>query len=103
MLLTFRPYKGGNARLRAIHDLDINDKHRAVLETEKVMNIQLSGYYDITDLSKHSLSLEGSTIEHLFSADSSLAKMPIIQTLKELVELVEGILNAFADLTARMA
>jgi hypothetical protein len=101
LLKKFSPYKGGNVRLRAIHDMDVSDKHRAVLETEKQMNVRISGSLDLEDPSNHSVSVEESTIQHFFSPDSALARLPIIQTLKELVGLVEGIINEFNDLVAK--
>lgn len=33
IIRTFRPYRGGNEALRALHDLDIGDKHIAVIQT----------------------------------------------------------------------
>jgi hypothetical protein len=31
VLMSLKPYKGGNAALRAIHDLDVDDKHKALI------------------------------------------------------------------------
>ncbi|MCR8961127.1 hypothetical protein M0765_026385 [Variovorax sp. S2] len=101
LLKKFAPYKDGNVRLRAIHDLDVADKHRAILETEKQMNVRISASLDLEDPKNHSASVEESTIQHFFTPDSALAKLPIIQTLKELVGLVEGIINEFQDLVAK--
>lgn len=101
LLKKFSPYKGGNVRLRAIHDLDVSDKHRAVLETEKHIKVEISGSYDIEDPSKIAFSVERSTVQHFFSPDSALASQPIIQTLKELVDLVEGIINEFQELVVK--
>jgi 3-hydroxymyristoyl/3-hydroxydecanoyl-(acyl carrier protein) dehydratase len=101
LLMKFAPYRGGNNHLRAIHDLDIQDKHSSVLETEKTMNIHLEGSYNIDDLKENSLSLDGSTIQHHFPKDSPLAGLLVVETLKELVELVSGILDAFSSMVER--
>lgn len=103
LLKEFAPYKGGNVRLRAIHDLDVSDKHRAVLETQKSIRVEISGSYDLDDLSRHSISIEASTIEHFFSPDSALADLPVIPTLNDLVALVEKIVDGFELLVAKRA
>lgn len=103
LLHTFAPYRGGNELLRAIHDLDIEDKHTALLETEKTMNIQLEGSYDITNPSTCNISLEGSSIEHYFSSESPLKGKPVIETLREAHMEVFRVVEAFRALVLARA
>lgn len=101
LLHSFAPYRGGNELLRAIHDLDIEDKHTAVLDTEKTITIQLQGSYDISSPEVNSLSLDGSTIKHFFASGSPLSGRPIVETLTALLELVSEIVESFASMVDR--
>ena len=38
LVLSLRPYRGGNLALRAIHDLDIRDKHQALIPVANVVD-----------------------------------------------------------------
>jgi hypothetical protein len=98
LLHTFSPYCGGNELLRAIHDLDIEDKHTALLNTEKRMNIALHGSYDITNPQLNTLSLEGSTIQHFFPKGCPLEGQPVIETLRKVAREVEHVLESFRHL-----
>jgi len=98
LLRTFAPYKGGNECLRAIHDLDIRDKHTAIIDTQKTMEITFTVQYDITKLESGAVALNPTTITHAFWTETPLAGRPIIETLKMLVQLVNGILGAFRQM-----
>lgn len=101
LLKKFAPYAGGNSALRGLHDLDIQDKHHTLIpivttvRTPPVrVDIDANGKvalvpvpFDIKDL-----------LGCLFPDDSAFAGQQIIPTLKELVQLVHGILEAFAAL-----
>lgn len=93
LLKQFEPYVGGNNELRAIHDLDIRDKHTAIIVTRRVTK-DLSFSYRLDKGLDQPISVSGSN-SHEF-LDGPLAGQPIIQTLKELVQLVDGIIEAFA-------
>lgn len=95
---TYAPYKGGNEKLRALHDLDIEDKHKSVLETEKTMNIEIVGSYEIDNVENHNLSVEGSSIKHHFAKDSALNGLPVVETLLELQEVVTKIVDDFENM-----
>jgi hypothetical protein len=103
LLINFAPYKGGNEKLRAIHDLDIEDKHTAILETEKVFDLKFQGAYDISNPQDHRLSIDGTTTKHYFLSDSPLAGLLLIETLRELVDLVNDILEAFTRMIEKRA
>ena len=100
LLHSFAPYRGGNELLRAVHDLDIEDKHTALLETEKTMNIQLHGSYDITNPSINQLSLEGSSIQHYFANESPLKGKLVVDTLREIHREVLRVVEAFRTLVS---
>lgn len=46
VLRTLAPYIGGNKHLRAIHDLDIRDKHKLILTTQSIGNIVHQAFGD---------------------------------------------------------
>ena len=90
LLKQFAPHKGGNEKLRAIHDLDIRDKHKSIIETRVVMHdLHLSYRLDGGPISTDA------SYSHQF-LDGPLAGMPLIETSRELVQLVEGIIEEFA-------
>jgi hypothetical protein len=93
LLKQFEPYTGGNNLLRAIHDLDIRDKHINILVTRRDTN-DLILSYRLDEGPNPSISASGSN-SHKF-LDGPLAGKPLIETLKELVQLVDSIIEAFA-------
>lgn len=99
LLHTFSPYKGGNAMLRGLHDLDIQDKHMALIVTHQTFDWQVDAELVIPE-SGVEVDPDIVISNHVFHfpPDGPLANMPIIQTLEELVHLVEGILEAFESL-----
>ncbi|MDH4192739.1 MAG: hypothetical protein OEY80_00960 [Nitrospirota bacterium] len=98
LLKKFAPYRGGNERLRAIHDIDIEDKHTAILDTEKKMNIQAQVAYDMSNPEINRVSLNGSTIQHFFANESPLKGLPVVDTLRELLGHVGEILDSFSSM-----
>ncbi|HET7175981.1 MAG TPA: hypothetical protein VFK21_08205 [Gammaproteobacteria bacterium] len=93
LLKTFEPHKGGNEKLRAIHDLDIRDKHINILVTRLDTNNLEFSFRRGEDINKP-IPTSGS-YSHKF-LDGALAGLPLIETLKELVQLVDGIIEEFA-------
>jgi hypothetical protein len=67
-----------------VHDLDIEDKHTALLETEKTMNIRLHGSFDMLNPSINQLSVDGSSIQHFFANESPLKGKLVIDTLRDI-------------------
>lgn len=93
VLESLRPYKGGNVELRAIHDLDIMDKHRRLIPKSTV-TVQLG--YDPAKRRPVPGDPHGYKFE--FPPETALAGRELIKTCEELVQLCEGILEEFAGL-----
>jgi hypothetical protein len=95
LLKTFSPYKGGNEKLRASHDLDIQDKHTSLILTMATQEFYLQG--DVTCLPGASYQVPVTTEGHQFTfSPGPLESLPVIETLGELVKLIEAVLEAFA-------
>lgn len=101
LLKQFAPYVGGNHLLRGIHDLDMRDKHTALIPTASDFGLQCTGHYDLRgptpDESVVPILKEFSL---KFPDETPFPNMPLVKTLKELVQVVEGVLEAFARLVA---
>jgi hypothetical protein len=100
LLREFKPYKeGGNKELRALHDLDIHDKHKALILAPGILaslSVTWEASPDGTEPPK--LKSQEGPFELFMPRDSTLAGRPAIQTLEELVELTAGIVEAFKRL-----
>lgn len=102
LLKSLKPYRGGNDALRAIHDLDIQDKHQELIPA--AMNFSGPVFRVAGWEGKKALlevvpeTLERSDIELVFPHGSALAGKQIVPTLHELIELTAGILEAFKAL-----
>jgi len=107
LLETFQPYRNGNEDLRAIHDLDVLDKHRALVPEPSVdfETIRAHEFVGEAFVKKGKLTrkvrfteprVSGVTL--VFPTDSALADRPVVPALKDLVNLCEGVLEAFATL-----
>jgi hypothetical protein len=98
LLRKFAPYRGGNDRLRALHDLDIQDKHTALVPMGQDRNIEVAGSYNVDDLTQNTLTVVSHHTQYIFPADGILGGDGIIETLEALLQLVHGIVEAFAGL-----
>ncbi len=99
LLYTFAPYRGGNELLRAVHDLDIKDKHTALLETHKTNDFKFDATIDPVNPMKSKLnSFEIGSIQHHFSKDSPLPERPVIETLREIQQEVSRVVEDFRSL-----
>ncbi|MCW5746936.1 MAG: hypothetical protein KIT36_12150 [Alphaproteobacteria bacterium] len=96
LLKTFSPYRGGNELLRAIHDLDIQDKHTALLVIGTPMNLQFSGSYDLTNVRAAAPPIITGNVTYVFPKGGVWADRPVVQTLQECVDLVDSMIEAFA-------
>jgi hypothetical protein len=104
VLKDLKPFKGGNAALRALHDLDIQDKHHSLIPnvtalTTPKLTCDMSTGSPVIKVAEGSVPAVAVT----FPKDSPLAGNEIVPTLHQLVKLVEGILEAFASLVAARA
>ncbi|WGJ14132.1 hypothetical protein QEV83_15970 [Methylocapsa sp. D3K7] len=104
LLVSMKPHHNGNAALRAIHDLDIQDKHRALIPnaiTTASPVIQMwedDGRINPRVIGDPNAPTE---IKLIFPNEVGLAGREIIPTLHELVQLVDGIVEAFRALANR--
>lgn len=102
LLKTLRPYKGGNIALRAVHDLDVQDKHHTLIPNAATMTtpevtVDASAFPKIKIV-----PVPGSvgSVKEVFPNDSPLAGSEMVPALHDLVKLVEGILESFTRLVA---
>lgn len=99
LLNAIAPYYGGNDDLRAIHDLDIRDKHTALILVGQSFSVQLEGNYNIDDpVQSQQLKLVLEDVFFQFPEGEEFAGIPILKVLKDLVQSVEGILESFQRL-----
>ena len=102
LLMQLRPYRGGNVLLRALHDLNIIDKHVATLSTKKQfateMLIQLKD--GAVDLSQSNIVVDIPSVRFAFPDDGPFAGAEMFQTLEDLVQLSESIVDKFMTLVA---
>lgn len=101
LLKSIKPYRGGNEALRAMHDLDIQDKHSGILVTGSRMALKVTGTYHLDGAFEPVIDANLTDMHYIFPEDGAMFPgANVIETLKDLVELVEGILEAFASLVA---
>lgn len=98
LLRTFAPYRGGNEALRSLHDLDIRDKHTAIVPTGQTMNMKWRLEYQMDNPAEHSVSIDHADIWYVFAPETGFTNARIVETLKDLMQLVHGIVEAFAGL-----
>ena len=123
IIRTLDPYEGGFFNLRAIHDLDITDKHIQIIPIYHCVNIPYSSFADhfpsdtnwftvlstptervkdgmelfytaITDQIKVNQDLN-IAFDIAFADGQPLERQPIIPTLFQFVSAVEGIIKMF--------
>jgi hypothetical protein len=95
VLRGLKPYRGGNAALRAIHDLDIQDKHTSLILALTTVSVPI--------IRTPHISFAGnpariSKVTVVFPPGSVLAREEIIPTLHKLVELTLGVAETFRAL-----
>ncbi len=123
LVRSLKPYKGGNVPLRAIHDLDIRDKHIAAIAaaisgtTPEFKAVVIPGQPPRLDYSslrfgdvpedvlaplspldpgfKHVGVMLDAEFEAVIAEELPLGGKPVIATLNELAQLVEGIVETF--------
>lgn len=109
---TLKPYKGGNEPLRALHDLDIQDKHISPLQVShsqtsapgRVGNDGVEWQYEpIQTLPDWYTPPPGDKVlglvrwdhEAVFEKGLPYAGKPVIGTLNDLAQLVDGVIQTF--------
>lgn len=103
LLESLRPYKGGNAELRGLHDLDARDKHSALIpEAATIITPLLRANTDnFPDIFVEMVEGSSPDVKTVFPRDSPFAGDEIVPTLHNLVKLTESILESFHSLVAR--
>lgn len=118
LLTNLQPYRGGNAMLRGLHDLDIADKHRLIIPVALSAMVQklaintpeggrhVSLFCSYSEGSGWRFS-KGSTVDaeeigarlHFpFGIGTPFDGQPLFETIQGLAELVSGIIESFAAL-----
>jgi hypothetical protein len=124
LVASLKPYRGGNRALRHVHDLDIQDKHQAVIPVanfieapggtlmfgghpNKIPNWQSKVTHDgqviVMMPAVGNLSLGDEIVASftlIFGEDEILARREVIPALHELAELIAGILESFETFCA---
>lgn len=127
LMLTLKPYRGGNDALRAIHDLDIRDKHITLIDARLTLESPLMPLrpvkherrgqrgkvkfkVDFAELPTTPIDMTGFAVdpdmEVIGKVDGSKAYItiadglplegePAVETLNQLADLVEGIIQTF--------
>ena len=119
LLSGLKPYKGGNVALRAVHDMDIADKHKALipviagvsipefsmrmgLRDNLIPSFETMVAFDgqmvvaVPTLSNLPLGSEiACNLLLVFDKGEVFAGHEIVETLKQLTELTAGIINTF--------
>lgn len=99
-LMRIKPYRGGNLPLRCVHDLDIMDKHRALIPTPNALNIDVNGQFSRRDPRINKFKADIRDVVFKFPETSALAGQEVIPTLGRLVDSFVGILQAFEGVVA---
>ena len=97
LLREFAPYKGGNTELRAIHDLDIHDKHKALLPTLGVLGGFSARYIPQPD-GPPKAEIKTGPFQLFMPKDTSLGGREAVETLEVLVQTATGVVEAFERL-----
>ena len=95
LLKSYLPYTGGNDQLRALHDLDIEDKHQKLIDTEKTMGIKLNFEYSIDDIENAKFVYSCDEVKHYFPNESKLAGKLVVETLKDIHKQLVLIVDSF--------
>lgn len=118
IIRSLKPYTGGNETLRAIHDFDIMDKHKLLIPVAQLADIPNVSVHGVTfkdckisplkdgmvvisapASDKYKLGKKFKiTFDVLFGDGQPFEGEPVIPTLKQLSELVDGIVDTFSML-----
>lgn len=104
LLISLKPYRNGNLALRLIHDMDVQDKHRALIpQVLSVGSPIIQMWEDDGTINPRVIGdpSSPSEIKVLFPGEVGGQGRELIQTLHNLVELVESVVEAFRALANR--
>lgn len=112
LMKSFKPYKGGNAALRAVHDLDIRDKHQMLIPAAGNAAWAFGGFgwHSLADV-KVGAGVKGVrlgdwpigegqhvTLTLLFPPDTPFGGNPMIPVFESLADDFLGLVHAFETL-----
>jgi hypothetical protein len=94
LLHEYAPYTGGNLELRALHDLDIQDKHRTLIFTPgEIARLRVT--WSVGGDGSFEPQSEIGPFTLFMPKDSALAGREAVKTLEDLMELTTSIVEAF--------
>ncbi len=96
LLTELKPYRDGNVELRALHDLDIQDKHHTLIPTAQLattsqVTVDMSSGKPVIKLVEGSLP----DVRYCFPADSAFEGSELIPTLNGLLKSTDEVLAMF--------
>mgnify|MGYP001796659602 FL=1 len=95
LLRSYKPYRNGNIALRALHDLDVTAKHKALVPA--IGSTKITGVIDpAKNITQDDITVE--TPRLVFHSDGPLGNEEILPTLTSILELIESIVDAFETL-----
>jgi hypothetical protein len=101
VLRGLKPYRGGNADLRAIHDLDVQDKHKSLIFANMTVSSRMVHWLDNDGTHRAAFTSEPPIppkISMVFPPGSVLSSEDIIPTLHKLGTLTLGVIETFRAL-----
>jgi hypothetical protein len=98
LLKTVSPFRGGNDYLRAVHDLDVRDKHCGLLVVGRSFECSFEGSINLENYADNKLSIKASRVTLGFPEDDLFGGMFVIEVLQKAVEEIERIFQAFESL-----
>jgi hypothetical protein len=106
LLKELKPYRGGNVALRALHEMDVEDKHKALIPNLMSVGSPIIQMWEDDGTPNPRVIGDPnapSSVEFVFPAGLGLDGREIVPTLHEMVKLVEDIVEAFRALANRNA
>jgi hypothetical protein len=104
LLQTLKPYRNGNVALQVIHDLEIHDKHRALIPSAMSAASPIVRMWDEDGTINPQIIGDPAApndIKIMFPNEVGLQGRELVPTLHELVQLVDDIVEAFRNLASR--
>lgn len=94
LLKEIAPYCGGNDKLRALHDMDIEDKHTALVTSNTKANFR----YDPSSVPSGEYFDVDADFAVIFPYGHPFENLPVLDTLKELLVVVESVIKQFTHM-----
>ncbi len=98
LVRTFRPYPGGDNLLVAMHELDIRDKHRAMVLSHARMKYKSNRDQIFLAGFTQKMSLIVTAVDFQFPENGPLAGKSVIASLRAMTRKVESIVEAFEEM-----